>query len=427
MIVETVRTRIARRVGGRFFYGWAIVFAAGTGFLVSGAGQSHLFSVFIGPIGAELGISSTAVASAYAAATLAAATGLPFMGRLIDRIGSRATMFLVVSLLGLACFGFGAVTGYVSLALGFAALRFLGQGSMMMNGSVLVSRWFSRKRGYALSIMGLGFSVSVALHPPVAQWLIEQVGWRQTWMWIGVSTWVLMLPLVFLLVHNRPDMLGMALDGVDRDSTADTNLAAYRHRADVGLTLKEAIHTRSYWIVSACLFTMSMMMTTLFFYQVSIFQAQGLDAKLATALFPVSAITTVLATPLYGRMVDRFPTRYMVAVAMASMALSLLCATQISGPMSAFGYAVVFGLSGATSMTLIGYLWPRYFGLLHLGSIQGVGQMIGVVAASLGPLPLAVALDYFSDFRLMLYVLAIQPALCGVAALFLRTPAGLRA
>ncbi len=426
MTMETFRNRIARRVGGRFFYGWMIVFTAGMGFFVSGAGQSHLFSVFIGPVGKELGISSTAVASAYAAATLTAAMGLPFMGRLIDRIGSRATIVWVVGLLGLACFGFGAVAGYVSLALGFAALRFLGQGSMMMNGSVLVSRWFSRKRGYALSIMGLGFSVSVALHPPVAQWLIEQVGWRQTWMWIGVSTWVLMLPLVFLLVHDRPDMLGMALDGVEHDSAAGTASAPHRHRADVGLTLKEAIRTRSYWIVAACLFTMSMMMTTLFFYQVSIFQAHGLDAKLATALFPVSAVTTVLATPLYGRMVDRFRTRYMVAAAMASMALSLLCATQISGPVSAIGYAVVFGLSGATSMTLIGYLWPRYFGLLHLGSIQGVGQMIGVVAASLGPLPLAVALDYFSDFRLMLYVLAIQPALCGVAALFLRTPAELR-
>lgn len=427
MTIERFRTRIAHRVGRKFFFGWVVLFAAGMGIFTSGAGQSYFFSVFIGPIGAELGITSTAIASAYAAATLAAAAGLPFVGRLIDRIGSRATLLWVVSLLGVACIGFGAVAGYLSLALGFAALRFLGQGSMMLNSSVLVSQWFSRKRGFALSLMALGFSVSLALHPPIAQWLIDQIGWRQTWLWLGISTWVLMLPLVFLLIHNRPETLGLMTDGLSRDAAPDTAPESHRHRADVGLTLKEAMRTRSYWIVAACLFTKSMMMTTLFFYQVSIFEAQGLDARMATRIFPLSAIIMVLATPLYGRMLDRFPTRYMVALALASVTLSLLCATQIGGPVSASVYAVVFGLSGAASMTLLGYLWPRYFGRRHLGSIQGTGQTISVVAASLGPLPLAVALDHFSDFRVMLLLLAIQPALCAVAALFLKTPAALRA
>jgi MFS family permease len=427
MTIETIRIRFARRVERRFFFGWVILFAAGMGIFTSGAGQSYFFSVFIGPIGADLGITSTAVASAYAAATLAAAAGLPFMGRLVDRIGSRATLLWVVSLLGVACIAFGGVAGFVSLALGFAALRFLGQGSMMLNSSVLVSQWFSRKRGFALGLMSLGFSVSLALHPLIAQSLIDQIGWRQTWIWVGISTWALMLPLVILLIHNRPEPLGMALDGQARDAAPDTAPDAYRHRADVGLTLKEAMRTRSYWIVAACLFTKSMMMTTLFFYQVSIFEAQGLDAGMATRIFPLSAITMVLATPLYGRLLDRYPTRYMVALAMASVTLSLLCATQIAGPVSASVYAVVFGLSGAASMTLLGYLWPRYFGLRHIGSIQGAGQTISVVAASLGPLPLAIALDYFSDFRVMLLFLAIQPALCAVLALLLKTPAALRA
>ena len=48
--------------------------------------------------------------------------------------------------------------------------------------------------------------------------------------------------------------------------------------------------------------------------------------------------------------------------------------------------------------------------------------MIGVVGASLGPLPLGIAIDYFGSYDTMLRLLAILPAACAVLALFLRAP-----
>ena len=169
MILDHYRSNLVQRINNRVCYGWVIVLVGGAGVFASGAGQSHIFSVFIGPIGRDLSLSSTTIAAAYAVATLIAAMGLPLMGRLIDRYGARATVFFVVLLLGLACFGFAAVVNGIWLAIGFAALRFLGQGSMMMNSSNMVSQWFGRRRGFALSLMALGFSLSVALHPPLAQ------------------------------------------------------------------------------------------------------------------------------------------------------------------------------------------------------------------------------------------------------------------
>jgi nitrate/nitrite transporter NarK len=73
-------------------------------------------------------------------------------------------------------------------------------------------------------------------------------------------------------------------------------------------------------------------------------------------------------------------------------------------------------------MTLFGYIWPRYFGRLHLGSIQGMGQMIGVVGASLGPLPVGLAFDLLGSPTLTLRLLAVFPiAAAIIAVLFLRT------
>ena len=85
--------------------------------------------------------------------------------------------------------------------------------------------------------------------------------------------------------------------------------------------------------------------------------------------------------------------------------------------------AVVFGLANACMHVNVGYLWADYFGRRHLGSIQGTGQTVLIVGASLGPLPFSLSLDFTGDYSA---ALAGSAALCVVvalaAALFLRYP-----
>lgn len=411
-------------VSTRFFYGWTIVAIGMLGLFVSGAGQSHTFSVFLGPVSADLGLSQTQWGFAYGFATLIAAFGLPYMGRLTDRFGPRRMLFIVAVLLGFACFAFGAIAGALSLGLAFAALRFLGQGSLMLNSANLVSRWFDRKRGFALGLMALGFSLSMAIHPPLAQWLIDQVGWRQAWLWMGLSTWLLMLPAVWFFVHNRPHDVGLVPDGVASeigDASATDGETARSPRLP-GLTRAEALRTSAFYIICVGGFTLSMLVTSLHLFQVSIFESHGLDALVAARVFPVSAVTMVIAMPLIGKALDRFPTRFMFAFGQLVMVSSLLLATQVVDIGSALVYAAVFGVNNAVTMTLLSYVWPRFFGLAHLGSIQGVGQMISVVGASVGALPLAIAFDLTGDYDITLAALTVLPAMCFVLAFFLKAP-----
>ena len=147
MSLREARDALSRSLGARFFYGWAMLGIGALGYFASGPAQSHTFSVFIGPISDGLGITRTSVATAYALATLIAAFGLPAMGRLVDRHGVRRVLIGVGLCFGLAAIAFGQVTGVVALCLGFGALRFLGQGSLMLTSANLVSQWFSRRRG----------------------------------------------------------------------------------------------------------------------------------------------------------------------------------------------------------------------------------------------------------------------------------------
>lgn len=414
-------SRVVALVSGRFYYGWIIVAVGMLGLFISGAGQSHTFSVFLGPVSKDLGLSQTQWGFAYGFATLIAALGLPYMGRLTDRYGPKRMLLVVVSVLGVACFAFGAIAGALSLGLAFAALRFLGQGSLMLNSANLVARWFERKRGLALGLMALGFSVSMAVHPPLAQWLIEQVGWREAWLWMGLSTWLLMLPAVWLFVFNRPHEVGMAADGA-----AVAPLAEGQHAsagpALTGLTRAQALRTSAFYIICGGLLSLSMLVTSLHLFQVSIFESHGLDALIAARVFPVSAVTMIIAMPLIGRALDLFPTRFMFAFGQLVMVSSLLLATQVTDTSSALVYAAVFGVNNAVTMTLFSYVWPRFFGLAHLGSIQGVGQMVGVVGASVGALPLAMAFDLTGDYDTTLASLTVLPAVCFVLAFFLKAP-----
>jgi hypothetical protein len=87
--------------------------------------------------------------------------------------------------------------------------------------------------------MALGFSLSMAVHPPLAQWLSEQVGWRGAWLWLGVLTWLLLIPPIVLLVHNKPEDMGLQPDG----AAAPGGGAGAARGDEVGLTVKEATRT----------------------------------------------------------------------------------------------------------------------------------------------------------------------------------------
>lgn len=421
---DAARAKLAEGLNARVFYGWIMVVVAGFCIFGSGPGQSHTFAAFNALIAADLGLSLTGVSYAYGAATVVAAFLLPYFGGVVERNGPRRSLLLVSGLLGVACCFFGAVAVLdpglpedvvilgtslnalamiVWLGLGFALLRYFGQGAMMLGSANLVAQWFSAKRGFAMGLMALGFACSMAIHPTLSRFLIEMVGWRWAWVGLGLITWALMIPVIFWLVQDRPEKMGLRPDG---EAALPDGQAA---PALTGSTLEQALRHRSFWIVALGLFLMAGLVTTLHFHQYNIMESQGMSAGAATLSFWISAITMVVMMPVVGRGFDRFRTRYMFAAALVVQASTLVGVTFVTSTPALVVYAMAFGLNNAFTMTMFGYIWPRYFGRLHLGRIQGRGQMIGVVGASVGPLPVAYAFDIIGDPVVTLQLLALLP------------------
>ena len=130
--------------------------------------------------------------------------------------------------------------------------------------------------------------------------------------------------------------------------------------------------------------------------------------------------------PIIGKLFDNFPTNYVLAIGLIINFISLMSITFATNEYYAFLYAVFFGINNAISMTMFGYIWPRYFGRKHLGSIQGTGQMIGVIGASLGPLPVGFAIDYIGDSLVTIRYLSIYPLIVTFLTIFfLKHPSSL--
>ena len=416
-----MRKSILNYVNAKFFYGWIIVGIANIGIFSSGPGQSHTFSVFVEPISQDLELSSASIASAYGLATLIAAFLLPYMGKIIDKYGARVSLIIISIILGISCIFFGAASNFLMLTVGFGFLRFFGQGSLMLGCANLVSQWFDSKRGFAMSLMALGFGMSMAIHPPVSQFLIDQYGWKYAWIILGISTWIIMVPALFILAWNNPENIGLKPDGVKKSNFKNDEVEAIE-----GLNLTEALKENSFYILAAMWFGMAMLVTTLHFYQVTILTNQGITTEFAASLFTVSAFAMVVFMPLVGKFFDNFPTKYVLATGLLINSISLISITYSSSDAYSLFYAVSFGINNAFSMTMFGYIWPRYFGRKHLGSIQGTGQMIGVIGASLGPLPVGFAIDYLGSSLITIRYLSVYPIIMAVIIImFLKSPSSL--
>ena len=403
---------IYNKVNQKFFYGWTIVGIGSLGIFTSGAGQSHTFSPFIPVISKDLQISSTSITTAYMIATLFAAFLLPQIGKLVDRYGPRIILIYTTIFLGIGCLAFGAASNFLMLAVAFGFLRFFGQGTLMLGSANIITQWFDKKRGIALGLMGLGFAFSMGLHPLISDFLITNYGWRNAWVIIGLSTWILMLPPLIFLAIDKPEDVNEKPDGI-KQKVINKNTKIF------GLNLNEALKEKSFYILSVSFFSISSLVTALHFFQVTILnQYFSLPSREAAALFIPTMITMIIFIPLAGKLLDRFKTHNVIGTSLLVTTASLIFITFSSNITFAIIYSVIFGINNAFNLALFGYIWPRYFGRLHVGSIQGTGQMVLVVGASIGAMPFALAMDLGYDLLFTIRLSALYPFLSAFLCFF---------
>lgn len=402
------------------FYGWVIMVVGTIGLIMTSPGQTYAVSIFIDHFIEDLHLSRSLVSTLYTIGTLTGSLALPMIGRQIDRRGARLVVIPVTILFGLACIYMGFVYNALMLGLGFIAIRMLGQGSLSLVSTNVINQWWVRRRGMVMGITGVLMGLlGLGGFPSLINWLIPIYGWRWTYMLLGLSLLLVMLPLGSLFFRDRPETYGLQPDGYS--STTDNNLSAIK-LTEENWTLPETIRAPVFWIVAASSGTIAMLTTGLFFHMVSIFKDNGLGPTAAAAAFVPIAVTTAVVNLGSGVLIDRFPARFLLMVALVLQSVSLWLALYMPSVELAFVYGMILGTLLGLSRMVNSVIWAQYFGRQHLGSITGVTTTIMVAGSALGPMPFGIARDVLNSYHLVLTVSAVIPLILAATNLFFGKP-----
>jgi MFS family permease len=366
---------------------------------LTGPGQTIGVSVFVDDLVSDLGLSREQVSAAYLVGTLAGAMLLPWVGRMIDRRGVRLAQMAIGAAFALALVNMSLVQGVVWLAIGFAGIRFLGQGSLTLVSTMTVSLAFDRRRGTALGIFSTATSALMALVPVALALLIAGFGWRNTWLIAAGVVLVTVVPIGYFGLRSLPT--GHLASRSEPDATVAGHADYDR---------PEAMRTRSFWVLAAVTGSAGMLATALNFHQIDLMGQAGISEHAAAALFLPQVLGSTVAGLGFGYAADRFGTRYLPAIAMALLIAALLLAAVISAGPVVIVYSVTLGAMGGAVRVVSATLLPAWFGTTHLGSIQGGLTFFTVGASALGPVVLSVAEGGFGSYSPAVVVLATIPA-----------------
>ena len=165
----------------------------------SSYGQTYFIALFAAQIMSAYTLTDGQWGAIYSVSTTASAILMFWAGALTDILRVRVLACFVMPALAVVCLAMALNHSVVWLVAIVFLLRFLGQGMMSQLATVSMARWFSARRGLALSIAAMGFAFGQATLPVVVAGLFLVIDWRTVWV-IAAAMLAVVFPLILRLL-----------------------------------------------------------------------------------------------------------------------------------------------------------------------------------------------------------------------------------
>src|SRR6266550_2968232 len=328
------------------FYGWWVVGAFAVTTFIS-TGIRHAVGPFLKPIVGDLGLDRASFSLVIAVSLFLYGVFMPIAGMLLDRFGVRVP-------LGLA-----------------------GTGPVIAAG--VVARWFSKRRGTALSVLGSASMTGMSLLVPAVTWLILTTGWRTTYVLIAGGVLVLVLPLCLWVVRDSPESVGLMADGAAVKPGA---LAASPvERVSGG----EAVQTLAFWQLAGSFFTCGFSMSLLSAHGMPMLTDHGYSPMFASWALGVLGGSSIGFTVMLGAISDRFGRRPVLAAIYAGRIFIFAGFFLIrDNPMAILAVAVLGGITMAGTGSMTSALTADIYGRFSVSSVFGLIFLVHQTGSALG-------------------------------------------
>ena len=362
-------------MGSGFGAGWRQVIACLL-MMAAGAMVTSGYGVIAVPLSEEFGPSRMVLMLTMTIMALGSGLLSPMLGALADRSSLRLLMGLGAGLI---------VAGFVALsfATSFAQVLiiyglFMAPANVLvgpMPATVLLTRWFVKRRGTALGFAIAGVSLGGAAYPPIAQALLDNFDWREALRLLALVVALSTLPMVFF-VANSPAEKGLYPDGADaapETTLADTRMAEF--------SLRGLLSDPTFWILGAIFGLVMSGMMGMATNLVPLAVDEGIEPSSAAFLISIYAGCGLLAKLIFAAVADRLTPRQLILISLTGFAAGMACliGAEAGYWMIALGVGLI-GLFGGVMVPLQGLLVPRIFGQSVVGRITGILSLVVLCA-----------------------------------------------
>ena len=360
------------------FYGWWVVAAFSVSSFIS-TGVRHAVGPFLKPIVEDLHLDRASFSAVIALSLFLYGVFMPVAGMALDRFSVRVvtsvgTLILVASLILTAMvrnfWEFAAVYG-VLVPLGLA-----GTGPVIASG--VVARWFSKRRGTALSVLGSASMTGMSLLVPLVTWLILTGGWRTTYVVIAGGIALLVLPLCLWVLRDSPESIGLTADGEGRVTPGMTT-------AMERVTAGEAIQTLAFWQLAGSFFTCGFSMSLLSAHGIPMLTDHGYTPMLASWAMGVLGGSSIVFTVMLGALSDRFGRRPVLSGIYAGRIVIFSGLFLIrDNPTALIALAVLGGVTLAGTGSMTSALTADIYGRFSVSSVFGLIVLVHQTGSAIG-------------------------------------------
>ncbi len=391
------------------YYGWWIVVAAFLNLFCVVGIIFYGFPVFYPYFVESLGFTRAQVTQGFFLGFLIA--GLPFgilAGTLIDRVGARLVILVGVGLVGLPLLLMGWMTRFWQ----FEVLCIMEVLGYVLAGpipnQVLISRWFSRRRGRAMGYAYLGLGLGGVVAPLLINFLAHTLGWRHALQLLGAAILLVLFPVALWVTRSAPEQLGI-------DSTPE--LATQNPSLQTSIGVAQAARSISFWLILGGSTLAIGTIGAVIQHFILFLKDSGHSATGAARFSTILLASSLGGRVIVGYLADSFRKTHIMTFFYFLIGASVFLLVLPASPSVLWTFAIIFGFSMGADYMLIPLVAAECFGTAALGKLLALiimGYSIGQWAA---PWLVGRIFDARHSYDLAWKIIAIAGIL-GAAAIF---------
>lgn len=330
----------------------------------------YSFGIFFIALTEEFGATRLGVSLAFMISGVVGAIFGPFIGQLLDKQSSIKPIMIVGALM--LATGYGLLSQITAMwQFYFIAGTLLALGGSTMGGqssSKLVANWFVKKRGVALGVATMGISGSGVLMPALSSFLIDEFGWRHSYMIFSGSIVVMVIPVILIWVVTKPEDIGQLPDG----EIIENDTPPMAVELQVEWTSAAILKSSNFWLIALTFAILIGVFQAILIHLVPQLMDMGYDVEQAAFALSVAAVLGVLGKLVFGWLIDNFHPSYAVWVCIATQAAGALGILMFDHYLLLLGASAMYGFGMGGVVPLNGAISGAAFGRISFGRVMGL-------------------------------------------------------